>query len=103
MPPVPVLIPKEVLKTFEKLGRSIFGKMAVPLTEIKIKNHARFEMERRQIDEATLRTVVAKPEQILKASGTRWIYQSRIRPLDTNKVYLIRVIVDLGPLGSATK
>jgi hypothetical protein len=92
---------KPVLDRFDLLAKRLErykNKMAVPLTEIKIKNHARFEMERRQIDEATVRTIAAKPEQILKTSGNRWIYQSRIQPSDTNKVYLIRVIVDLGPL-----
>ena len=44
--------------------------MAVPLTEIKIKNHARFEMERRQIDEATVRTIAAKRNKFLKLQET---------------------------------
>ncbi len=71
--------------------------MPGPLPEIVIKAHACFEMERRQIDETTVRAVVANPEQILKSVGGRWIYQSRIQLAGTAKTYLVRVVVDLTP------
>ena len=71
--------------------------MPGPLPDITITDHARLEMDRRQIDEATVRAIVANPEQVVKTGRGRWIYQSRLRQGDARKMYIVRVIVDLGP------
>jgi hypothetical protein len=60
--------------------------------EYTISNHARQEMDRRNIKEKWLSEVMGNPEQIVEEYGNMVCYQSRMQIDGEN--YLIRVIVD---------
>lgn len=65
--------------------------------EFRLSRHAEWEMARRGIPLAQVRTVMDAPEQRLR-DGTRagaWIYQSRLR-FEDGKMYLLRVVVAEG-------
>ena len=65
-----------------------------PLKEYHIKDHARFEMQRRQITEEQVHQVLTAPEQAIGEQVGRCIYQSKLRLPDSGKEYLLRVVVD---------
>lgn len=67
--------------------------MAEPVTQYVITPHAAFEMERRKVTEATVRDVLAAPEQRHAVRHGRDVLQSRA-PL-AGKTYLVRVFVDV--------
>jgi hypothetical protein len=67
--------------------------MAEPIQRYVITPHAAFEMQRRRIDEAIVRGVLAAPEQRHPVRPGRDVLQSRITL--TGKIYLVRVFVDI--------
>ncbi len=66
-----------------------------PLKEYRFTDHARFQMQRRQISEHHVGRVLAAPEQTEKVRKGRMIYQSRIKLGEGAKTYLIRLILDI--------
>lgn len=60
-----------------------------------LSDHARQQAARRGIDESTLRSVAASPEQTLTVRPGREVRQSRVRSEHEGVDYLIRVIVDV--------
>lgn len=60
-----------------------------------IKDHARFEMQRRQISEEQVHHVLTAPQQIVGGEGGRRIYQSKLFLSEAGKEYLFRMIVDI--------
>jgi len=67
-----------------------------PLGKFLIKDHARFQMERRQISEEQVRQVLTAPEQVIDEGGSRYVYQSKLHSLESGKERLFRVVVDIG-------
>ena len=67
--------------------------MAEPVVEYSISPHAAFEMERRGVDEAVVRHVLAAPEQRESVRLGRDVLQSRIEV--DKRTYLVRVVVDV--------
>ena len=50
----------------------------IPLNKYRLTDHARLEMERRQISEQEVARVLASPEQIFDERAGRIVYQSRV-------------------------
>lgn len=67
--------------------------MADPITEFVVTAHAALEMRRRRIDDASLRRVLAAPEQREAVRPGRDVLQSRIEL--EGRDYLVRVFVDV--------
>ncbi len=67
--------------------------MADPITEFVVTAHAALEMRRRGIDDASLRRVLAAPEQREAVRPGRDVLQSRIEL--EGRDYLVRVFVDV--------
>jgi hypothetical protein len=67
--------------------------MADPITEFVVTAHAALEMRRRGIDDASLRRVLAAPEQREAVRPGRDVLQSRIEL--EGRDYLARVFVDV--------
>jgi hypothetical protein len=67
--------------------------VAEPVKQYVITPHAAFEMERRNVTEATVGNVLAAPEQRHAVRRGRDVLQSRARL--TGKTYLVRVFVDV--------
>ena len=67
--------------------------MVEPVLEYSISPHAAFEMERRGVDEALVRRVLAAPEQRESMRLGRDVLQSRIEV--DKRTYLVRVFVDV--------
>ena len=65
-----------------------------PLREFCIKDHARFQMKRRQISEDQVRHVLTAPQQIIEKEGSPCIYQSKLFLPISGKERLFRVVVD---------
>jgi hypothetical protein len=63
-----------------------------PLERFLFSDHARFEMQRRNISEDEIASVVLYPEQREEQRPGRCVYQSRV-PADG--AYLLRVFVDV--------
>ncbi len=61
---------------------------------IVISDHARFEMERRQIAEESVRQVALAPEQVVPSGTGRTIRQSRITDEASGKRMLLRVVTE---------
>lgn len=57
-------------------------------------SHARAEMARRGLDEATVEEVLARPEQRIEVRSGRVILQSR-RSTEEGRAHLVRVFVDI--------
>jgi hypothetical protein len=57
--------------------------------------HARLEMSRRNISEADVAIVMARPEQREIVRESRWIFQSRFDIGAPAKTYMVRVFVDI--------
>ena len=64
-----------------------------PILDFVITEHAAFEMRRRDIDEATLRSVLATPEQRSSVRSGRDVLERRVTVED--KEYVVRVFVDI--------
>lgn len=67
--------------------------MAEPIANYIVTSHAAFEIQRRRIDEGTVRRVLAAPEQRHAVRPGRDVLQSRIA--FAGKTYLLRVFVDI--------
>ena len=67
--------------------------MAEPVKQYVITPHAAFEMERRNVTEATVRDVLAAPDQRHAVRHGRDVLQSRAQ--FAGKPYLVRVFVDV--------
>lgn len=67
--------------------------MAEPVQQYVITPHAGFEMQRRKIDEAVVRSVLGAPEQRHAVRPGRDVIQSRVAV--AGKTYLLRVFVDI--------
>jgi hypothetical protein len=65
------------------------------ITEYHLTNHARFEMERRQIAEAEIAQVLHSPEQVEIVRPGRAVFQSRMEFGEPLRTYLLRVFVDI--------
>lgn len=61
--------------------------------KFKLTNHAKQEMERRNIPLPILEGVLEQPQQIVNEYGGKKAYQSKI-DFGGGKIYLLRVIVD---------
>jgi hypothetical protein len=57
--------------------------------------HALYEMTRRGLNEKDVAQVILKPEQTDLLRPGRVVFQSRIKIGDPQKIYLLRVIVDI--------
>lgn len=66
-----------------------------PLISYRLTEHARVEMERRQIGEQEIAHVLASPEQILIVRTGRVVYQARVEIGEPPKRYLLRIFVDV--------
>ena len=64
-----------------------------PIVEFVLTPHATFELQRRGLDEAIVRQVLAAPEQRVPLRPGRDVLQSRLE-ID-GKRYLVRVFVDV--------
>ena len=64
-------------------------------SEYRITDHARFEMNRRQISESDIEQILSNPEQIEKIRSGRVVCQSLIKLGKPSKKYLLRVFVDI--------
>ena len=62
--------------------------------ELIIKDHARFQMKRRQISEDQVRQVLIAPQQVIDKGGSRYTYQSKLYLPESGKEQLFRVVVD---------
>jgi Domain of unknown function (DUF4258) len=61
----------------------------------RVSSHARFEMQRRAIDEETVKQVLSQPEQERAVRPGRVLRQSRITIGGGGRRYLVRLIVDV--------
>ncbi len=66
-----------------------------PITEYRLTDHARLEMERRQITEAEVAQALAAPEQTEEVRPGRVVCQSRVEHGKPVRTYLLRVFVDI--------
>ena len=69
-----------------------------PILNFVFTDHALNEMARRQITQADVRTVLARPEQMEMVREGRAVYQSRLDMGDPPKTYLLRVFIDVDPV-----
>ncbi|MBC7260216.1 MAG: DUF4258 domain-containing protein [Chloroflexi bacterium] len=65
------------------------------ITEYRLTDHARLEMERRQVSEAEVVRVLSAPEQTVEVRPGRVVCQSRVKHGTPVRVYLLRVFVDV--------
>ena len=63
--------------------------------EYRLTEHARFEMERRGVEEADVAAVLSMPEQVAVVRPGRVVYQSRFKRGENSREYLLRVFVDV--------
>ena len=66
-----------------------------PITDFIITPHAAFEMQRRSLTAEMVQSVLAKPEQRLAVRTGRIVLQSRIAMGLPERVYLVRIFVDV--------
>jgi hypothetical protein len=69
--------------------------------EIKVSEHASEQASRRGLSDATVLEVARTPEQRLAVRPGREIRQSRIAMPAGGKLYLVRVVVDIGAQGES--
>lgn len=67
-----------------------------PLDRWVITAHARFQMERRSITEEEIASVLRSPERCEEIREGRRIYQGRVEAGAGEKLYLLRIFVDMG-------
>jgi len=72
--------------------------MGKAVTTYRLTDHAKLEMNRRQVSEADVATVLAAAEQIETVRAGRSVYQSKIKMGDPPQMYLLRVFVDVDRL-----
>jgi hypothetical protein len=65
----------------------------VPLPHYRITDHAKMEMQRRQIDETDVARALHHPGQVVRVRSGHIIYQSKIRLGNPSKDYLLRVVI----------
>ena len=65
------------------------------MAEYFFTEHAHFEMKRRGLSEAVVRSVLTAPEERLEIRKGRVVLQSRVEMDSPPKTYLIRVFVDV--------
>ena len=65
------------------------------ITEYDITDHARTEMERRNISEAEIAQVLLSPQQMVTVREGRVVYQSRQQFGDPPRTMLLRIFVDV--------
>jgi len=65
------------------------------ITRYAVTDHARYEMARRQVDDADVARVLSDPEQVELIRTERGVYQSRWDIGDPPRTYLLRVFVDI--------
>jgi hypothetical protein len=63
--------------------------------EFLLTDHARFEMGRRGISEREVSWVLLNPEQAEQQRPGRCVYQARVEGPDAERLYLLRVFVDV--------
>jgi hypothetical protein len=68
---------------------------ALSITEFRLTDHVRLEMERRRITEAVVAHILFAPEQVKIVRPGRAVYQSRVEFEKPPKTYLVRVFVDV--------
>ena len=61
---------------------------------VVISDHARFEMERRQIPEDSLRQVAMAPDQVVSSRKGRTVYQSLVSDSVSGRRMLLRVVIE---------
>jgi len=61
---------------------------------VVISDHARFEMERRQIPEESLRQVAMGPDQVVSSRRGRTVYQSLVSDSVSGSPMLLRVVIE---------
>jgi hypothetical protein len=66
-----------------------------PIHDFEFSDHALIEMERRNISQESVRSVLAGPEQMEIAREGRAVYQARIELGEPLKTYVLRVFVDI--------
>jgi hypothetical protein len=66
-----------------------------PITEYRLTDHAKFEIERRRITEAEIAQVLSEPEQTETVRPGRAVLQSRVEYGDPSQTYLLRIFVDI--------
>ncbi len=66
---------------------------AVPILDFELTAHASSEIQRRELDEAMVRRVLADPEQRVVVRPGREVLQSRFAL--AGRQYLVRVFVDV--------
>ena len=66
-----------------------------PIVEYVISDHARSEMERRQIGEADVAKVLAMPGQTDTVQEGRAVYQLQVEMGQPPRKYVLRVFVDI--------
>jgi hypothetical protein len=71
------------------------GERAEPILDYVITVHAALEMKRRGLNEETVRSVLAVPEQRLEVRPGRMVLQSRISLGAPARDFLVRVFVDV--------
>ena len=60
-----------------------------------ITDHAYFEMQRRGISKKIIQSILANPDQKVEIRQGRSVYQSKVQSDASNKMYLIRVFIDI--------
>lgn len=63
----------------------------LPLTR-----HARFEMVKRSITEDEVKNILEHPQQKIRVDENREIWQNKVE--EKGKIYVIRVVIEMGPL-----
>lgn len=69
--------------------------MAESPSDVTITAHARAALKRRELPEELILEVVRSPEQIRPDRPGRQVFQSRISLPEWDKLYLVRVFVDV--------
>jgi len=62
-----------------------------------LSNHARHQAIRRGVSEAIIHSVAEAPEQVAAVREGREVRQSRVRFPPDDRLYLVRVFVDVSP------
>ena len=65
------------------------------MADYNITDHAYFEMQRRGISKKIIQSILTNPDQIVEIRQGRSVYQSKVQFDASNKMYLIRVFIDI--------
>ena len=69
------------------------------MKEVIISDHARFEMERRQIEASMAQEVALEPQQVIEVGKGRRVHQSRYHDPVEAKEMLLRLVIEPGEKG----